>query len=687
MARWWDQPFRTFQTNLREIDAGLDVPAVLDHLESVGANTWLLNTGGIVSFYPSRLEFQHPSPWLESRASNDLIGDAVLAAHERGIRVVSRIDFSKLHADIAARHPDWCFADADGQPQIYNGLHSTCPSAPYYQERSFEIIGEILDNYTTDGFFFNWFGFNQYDYSRRYYGICQCAHCKERFKTRYGVDLPVREDWDDPAYHHWLDYTRWTLTDIAGRIRTFIKDKNPDVALMLHYNPDIVFYEANNAVDRPQPLWLYATGEFVRKSRTTTPDKPVWVNSVMFIDMPYRFVPEQPGMLGSYFVQTIANGGNPSAYMVGTPDLFSARDFEIVRDVFQFHRTHEDYYAGVRSAARVALVASRDSYEFYGGADGDRNVTAEFRGIYRALTEAHVPFDVLTAESLPELADADRYAALVLPNVAVLSRAELDAVDRYVADGGGLVATYETATVDADRNRLGGPALDSLGVAAITGRRTESQQTRGAYLRVDESTTLPNSAGGGFVPVDRAFLEVTPASSATGALYFLPPGRYGPPEKCYRDDDIPSDAPGVVRHAHGSGRATYFPWPIGALYHHLSLPEYRRLLVDAVREAVGTDVALGTNVPAQVEIVVGRQESTGRTLVHLINYSGHQERAMHDPLEIRDLRIGLGAYVDAEAARTARSLRLGIELSIDHSGDEPVVELPRLGRFDAIALE
>src|SRR5690606_27730250 len=34
---WWDEPFGVFQTNLREIDAGLDVEATLDAIEEHGA--------------------------------------------------------------------------------------------------------------------------------------------------------------------------------------------------------------------------------------------------------------------------------------------------------------------------------------------------------------------------------------------------------------------------------------------------------------------------------------------------------------------------------------------------------------------------------------------------------------------------------------------------------------------------
>ena len=55
---WWHEPFDMFQTNLREIDALLDVETVLDAIEEHGAGVWLLNVGGILSHFPSTLPFQ-----------------------------------------------------------------------------------------------------------------------------------------------------------------------------------------------------------------------------------------------------------------------------------------------------------------------------------------------------------------------------------------------------------------------------------------------------------------------------------------------------------------------------------------------------------------------------------------------------------------------------------------------------
>src|SRR5690554_4069034 len=82
---WWREPFRMFQTNLREIDAGLDVDKTLDYIENYGANAWLISVGGILSNYPTKLPFQTANPHLAERASGDLIGDATKAATARGV--------------------------------------------------------------------------------------------------------------------------------------------------------------------------------------------------------------------------------------------------------------------------------------------------------------------------------------------------------------------------------------------------------------------------------------------------------------------------------------------------------------------------------------------------------------------------------------------------------------------------
>lgn len=700
--RWWERPFRVFQTNIREIDAGLDVDVVADDVVGFGANAWLLNAAGIVSFYPSRLPYQHPSPWLAERPSGDLIADAVAAAHQRGVRLIARCDFSKLHRDVYEQHPDWFYVSPAGVPQVYNGLYSACPCGPYYQEKAFEILAEVMDGYGIDGFFFNMFNHPLRDYSGEYHGICQCVHCRASFREATGLDLPQAELWTDPAYPAWLEWSRGVIRELAGRISDFIAERRPDVALVQRMSWHVIFNEVNNAVDRPLPLWRYWAGDFAREARTAYPERPAVQNAVMFLDIPYRFSAEQPGLVGLHLQQTIAQGVNPYAYVIGTtrnqPDR---KNFPIVRRMLSFHRDHEEVYAGLRSDAKVAIVSSLRSSErlarILGSGEALEAVEQARRGAFRALVEGHVPFDVLPDDQIAAAAGDGRlarYRALVLPNIAVLDEAQAMALDDYVSAGGGLVATYETAAYAPDGRLRPELALRSLGARRVLSRRSGPatvdptrpggayRPLRSAYLRVTDRTDLPGCDATDLVMLDRAFLTVEAREGARASLMLVPASRYGPPEKIYYDIEA-TDHPGRLAFEHGQGRTVYFPWPVDLLFYHHSLAEHRTLLVRAVEEVAGGLQVL-TQAPPQIEVVVGRRPS-GSAVVHLINHSGHQDRSYHDPLPVHGIEIALEleGFAPAHAHALVADSPLPVVLGAD---GRACVTVPRLDDFEVVVL-
>ena len=691
---WWRRPFRVFQTNIREVDSGMDVQRNVRDVLDFGCNAWLLNTGGIVSHYPSTLDHQHPSPWLKDRPSGDLVGDAVVAAHAAGLRYMARCDFSKLHRDQYERHPDWFYVSPGGQRQVYNGLYSTCPAAPYYQEKSFEVFGEILDRYPVDALFINWFLHPLRDYSGNRYGICQCISCRRKF-TEFsgGMTLPTVEDFGNPAYPVWRRYAEHVLADLAERLRQFVKSRNPGCALLLTRNPDVVDKEVNNALDRPLPLWRYETGESVRTLAATYPDRPVSVRTVLFLDIPYRFSAEQPGMVGLTLAQTIANGAVPYAYILGhTANQLDRKNWPLLRQLLRFHRDHERWYSGLESAAEALLVSPTQAEEAY-GAEGEAKATAARRGAYRALVESHIPFDILPDSKL-ETADADgrlaRYKAIILPNAAALSDAQAAILDRFVERGGGLVATFETGAYDEQgRVRAEGiVALQSLGAARVVARRDGFKELRGTYLRVTRRDDLADMPETDVVPVDRAFLYVEPREGAEPSFAFIGPTPYGPPEKCWWDaETYETDHPGLLWHRYGAGRTAYFPWPLDALFYGHSLPECRSLLAHAVRRVMGAAAGvalLETDLPPQVEATVHRQASSGATLVHLVNSSGHQDRSYHEPLPVVDRHLAL--RVDGPVRRVTAAA-LGQELRCEQQDGRAHLLLPRLDLLELLVLE
>src|SRR5262245_37024705 len=152
--KWWlDEPVRFLQTNLSETDSTVDPKALVAAVADFGANTFLVNMGGIVAQYPTRVPFHYPSAFLPP--SRALFGELLRDAHARGIRVVGRFDLSKTQKAAFAAHPEWFFKRANGEPAIYSGLYSTCINGNYYRQHAMTILAEALDRYEVDGLFFN----------------------------------------------------------------------------------------------------------------------------------------------------------------------------------------------------------------------------------------------------------------------------------------------------------------------------------------------------------------------------------------------------------------------------------------------------------------------------------------------------------------------------------------------------
>lgn len=684
MSKWWQEPFRIFQTNLREIDAGLDVEATLDALESYHASCWLLNAGGIVSQYPSKLPFQHPSPWLAERPSGDLLGDAVEAAHRRGIKVIARCDFSKLHADQFEAHPDWFFVNADGKHQVYNGLYSACPSGPYNQEHSFDILAEILDGYRIDGLFFNMFGFAQTDYSGNHHGVCHCRNCSIRFRDQYGHALPRLEDPSDPELPDYQAFKRRTSDELAGRLQAFISERRPDVGLVLYAHAgdgDVAMFEVNNGIRRPLPYWTQHTGEVCRRSEGTRPGVPVTVNSVLFLDIPYRYHAEQPGIVGLRFAQTLAHGANPYAYVLGTTEQPDRSNLDTVREIFALHKKNADDYRGLVSAADTLLVQPGITEARLGGEGGARDA---FRGFYRVLTQNHEQFDILPDAQLGEaLKDGrlGRYGLIILPNCACLPVACAAAIDDFARRGGHVVATGQAGAYDERGQLRETPALGCLGVEKYDLRR---EDMRGAYLRIrpEDRAAFPALDHADHLAVVGTYFYALTGKDCERLLALSPPMRYGPPEKCHENEL--TEWPGVIRNQFGEGSSVLVPWEPDRQYYRLCLPAYSTLLASLVRAASPGEKVADTNGGPQVEIVVRDQKETQRRVIHLINYSGENGRSFFEPVSMHDITVRVAA---SKPYSRARSAMLEKDVPIENQNGGVSFVVPRLGLFDKIVLE
>ncbi len=63
--KWWLEAKRMVQTNLREIDATMDIEKYVQEVKDFGANVVLFNVGGIVANYPTDLENHWRNTFME----------------------------------------------------------------------------------------------------------------------------------------------------------------------------------------------------------------------------------------------------------------------------------------------------------------------------------------------------------------------------------------------------------------------------------------------------------------------------------------------------------------------------------------------------------------------------------------------------------------------------------------------
>lgn len=649
---WWKSPFRMMQTNLRLIDAGLDADRVADIVQAHGADAWLLNTGGIYASYPSKLASQTPNPNLHLRASGDLVADALQAAHIRGLKLLARMDFSKVLPHVAEAHPDWLYVSSTGELQVFNDLVTTCPSAGYFQEEAFGILDEVLDRYDVDGFFINWFMYSEINYAHKYLGPCHCKTCERLWHTATGQILPKGPE--DANYQQWKNWSYDNILEIGGRLRAHISERRAGAPLILHDTADMRYAEANNAAGRE--FWPHQTAESVSAAFTRAPSTPVLVNCVAFLDFPYRMAAEHPERFAQYLIQAMSRGGSISTYIMGPPGAIEYSALGVAGEITRFHRANDDIYSRLTSASKVLLLSPGEHWE----RGKVPPIVDEFRGLYQALQELHIPFDVLESEHLPRLESTQllRYDLMVAPLQTGLTSECAALIDTWVSEGGTLLATLNELTSEDILPR-------SSGIESIL--HTDA----GADLL----STYSRSGAGKVIPLHGRAHHVRTSETASVAANFVPPAPFGPPEYCY--GHAPSAEPTLVENTWGKGRALTHTWSIGQAYRELALSDIRDALAESVRQQPH-DLIIDTTLPDFIEVTVG--QCAEKQVYHLINHSGVRQHGYADyaPVSQRTLRLSRAAGGKVSA------LMHGTDLTTYADGDDLIVELPTIERFEVL---
>ena len=174
---WWKRNnLRVMQTNLPAYEGGLNPDSLVQDLLSFSANTLIINAGGIMAFYPTKLENQYINPHMNPT----MLREVIEKCHQHGIKVITRFDFSRAHQSIFEKHPDWFYVSPKGERIINDDMYVVSIDAPYEQQVMFDIVEEVIDNYPIDGIFINMPGYQTRNpHIGVYHGIYQNEYSRK----------------------------------------------------------------------------------------------------------------------------------------------------------------------------------------------------------------------------------------------------------------------------------------------------------------------------------------------------------------------------------------------------------------------------------------------------------------------------------------------------------------------------
>jgi len=686
---WFDRPMRWAQLNLTEDDpANMDVGFWLDYFKRIHADAVCLTAGGVVAFYPTRIPFHHRSRWLAGHESFYM--RLVEGCRKLNMVVAARTDPHATYQDVSDAHPDWIAVDAQGLKRRHPDLPEmwiTCALGPYNFEFMTEVTREIVSLFPVDGIFSNrWSGS----------GMCWCEHCRRNFREASHMELPRTDDPRDPQRRAYLDwhpkrlFELWRLWD--GEIRKirpgarYIANSGGgalsglDMKTVGELSPTL-FADRQGRSGAMAP---WANGKNAKEYRATLGPKAIGGIFHMGIVAPYRWLDSVKSAAETrlWVLDGVANGLRPWFNHV-SGSLHDRRGLKVVEDLYQWHYRSERYLRNVEPVARVAMVYSQQTAEYYGWPQARARVEDHALGMYQALIDARIPFEMVH----DELLDAEhigRYKLLLLPNIAALSGAQCSRLRDYVRRGGSLLATYETSLYDEWGTRRTDFGLSDLFGASFQARLKGPIQN--SYFRIEKGAAearhpmLKGLEDAELVIGGTWQLDVKPLAPASASpLTRIPQITNLPMEKTYWQVKH-TDVPGVYLRQIGPSRVVYFPWDIDRLYWEVMAEDHGKLLRNAVEWAANEPPPVEVTGLGMFDVTMWRQQ--GSLTVHLVNLTNpmamrpNAHQLIPSPPQHVVIRLPKGANAarvqllaagrDVPVAQAGGSVRLTVPSVLDH---------------------
>jgi hypothetical protein len=585
---WYNSATRWTQLTLVEDDPIRFDPAFwIDVFKRTRSNATCLSAGGYIAYYPSKVPLHYVSKHI---GDTDPFGTLVDGARRLGMHVMARVDPHAIHQDAADAHPEWIAVDKDGNKRrhwAFPEVWVTCAYSDYNFRFMPQVLAELTRDYDIDAIFANrWQG----------HGVCYCESCKTSFRAASGYELPRDANPEDPVWMAWAAWRRTILTRLVVEWDGVMKAIKPHTSFipnmgsvsLMEFDLDVIerycpFLCVDDQGRRgTEPIWM--AGRNGKRMRATFRERPAILITSIGPEEAYRWKdsvttgPEMQAWIDSGTTQgllpwfTKFNGVVPDTRWV-----------QPVADSFALHADLEPVLSTMTPAAEIAILDPATTLRHH-GQETRAVAEADDLGIYHALVEARIPFEMLSDQAMTT-ETLDRFKVLILANSTCLSDDQMATLEAYVARGGSIVAAHETSTrTEANRPRNAIGLGNLLGVTLTAPARGPVKNT---YVAINGKH--PISAG--FDGANRIIggtrlLAVDAVDDAEIPFLYVPDFPDLPMEEVY-PRLAPAGAAVIARTHASGGRTVYFPWNIGAIFKEVLAEDHGRLIANAVLWALG----------------------------------------------------------------------------------------------------
>lgn len=608
-----------------------------------------------------------------------------------------------------------------------DGHREACLNWPEWRGLNLKIMEEAVQKYSLDGIYTDWMG----------YPTCYCEQCRQRFQADAGIPIPdstTLAQWGVPLSYPGFDegnaliadpatrkYAEWKsrltaemIIEIFARVRAL----KPNILTLHHLQPNsqtVPYYAGTLAEggERNRPDWLWHTGYLANSSS---------MYSVPFFTNLYNNTGVSKREYKLRCAQVFANGSYPA--VIPAP-LYDHRPLDGAREVFRLVDKYPQYFEFEKSQP-VRFLAFPHSPLGYGlirdalverrcpiGVDGQLTSGAETgkaelisrgwpateesrfdsarMGAYGALALSGIPVSSLMPEHFLE--QFSGYRALCLADEGSMSDAQVERVRRFVADGGGLVATHETSLYRDDGSKRADFALaDVMGLHYAA--TDKYWGVTGGY-RVHFEVKQPHPVNQDLYPGLRIrncdlVVSVRLDGAESIASIVQPHGALYPDSRnghvgTLRDSLMAGVeiGPAVTVHQFGKGRVVYFAGRPGSMYLHWAIPEMRTWMRNAVDWISRGEVPARVNAQAPVSVGLFRQPA--RYVLHLVNMAVAATPVDEVP-DLNNLELSVQIPSDVKLGRVW-GLVADKDLAFRLEGGAVRINLPVLHEYEVVALE